>query len=123
MDSLTGKEFNEKYKGTNFYKFINDTYTHYDFKYTNGLNIDTKPFNATCKNGLYFTDTINLAIWMYFGYMYKVEIPNDASVCIYNDRFKSDMLIVDLNKKILDLVLEEDIVEKAIKKMLMLYDM
>ena len=45
MSVLTGKDFNNKYKNIDFYKIINLELIHHDFKFKNGLNIDTVPFN------------------------------------------------------------------------------
>ena len=44
MSVLTGKQFNEKYAGTKFVKLTNYSENHNNYKFKNGLNIDSVPF-------------------------------------------------------------------------------
>ena len=81
---ITGKEFNDIYKGHKFVKILADDLTHHRFKYKEGLNIDSANFNpiGECSpSGLYFTD-LNKA-HMYLGYGNKfsyVTIPDNALI-------------------------------------------
>jgi len=99
--TFTGKEFNDFYKGTRFYKFLNDDLIHYDFKYELGLNIDTKQFNptGTCKGGgLYFCEESKCHLyWDDYGEVKLaiIGIPDDALVYIEERKFKADRLIIN----------------------------
>lgn len=104
MSILSGKEFNKLYYNKDFYKCINPDYKHYNFTYKHGLNIDILPFQPIeecLPGGLYFTEFDKL--FMYVDpkcYICKVTIPDDASVYIEKNKFKTDRIFVDLNNKI-----------------------
>ena len=103
--SFTGKEFNEKYSNYELYKVISEDFTHNNFTYKDGLNIDIVHFNPSgeCSaGGLYFTELYKLAYWINCGmYICKVTIPNDSLVYIEQDKFKADKINLDLNNKVL----------------------
>jgi hypothetical protein len=102
---LSGTEFNKQYPNTNFYKVLNEKCNHHDFQYEHGLNIDTIEFNPTkeCSpGGLYFTEACKLIRWCTCGiYICKVTIPDEARVYIEDNKFKADMIYVDLDNKTL----------------------
>ena len=105
MSVLTGIQFNEQYPDIEFYKIINAELTHHNFKFIDGLNIDTIPFNPTneCSpGGIYFSEKSKIYKYFYYGiYIIKVSIPDDAQVYIEKDKFKADKIILDLNNKTL----------------------
>ena len=54
---ISGAEFNVFYKGTKFYKFLNNNLLHKTVRYQLGLNVDHVKFDpsGTCsEGGLYF---------------------------------------------------------------------
>lgn len=103
--SFTGKEFNEKYSNYELYKVISEDFTHNNFTYKDGLNIDTFPFSplGECSaGGLYFTELYKLAYWIDWGiYICKVTIPDDSLVYIEQNKFKAKKINLDLNNKVL----------------------
>jgi len=102
---FSGEEFNKQYKNYEFYKLLNENLKHFGFTYENGLNVDTNKFNSTeecSKGGLYFIEKNKIPMWIghtNYHFITKCFIPNDANVCVENDKFKSDKLIVDINNK------------------------
>lgn len=96
---LTGTEFNTIHSNKNFYKVLNDSLCHYDFTYTDGLNVDTLPFNPSqtcCSGGLYFCEEIYLPLYLcHYGSIYAtVSIPNDALVYKEAQKYKTNKLIL-----------------------------
>jgi hypothetical protein len=106
MTELTGEQFNDQYKGTEFYKLLNYHLIHNYYGYKNGLNID-KNFNklSKCSDGLYFTDKYNIPDWIYYSqnleYLCKIIVPNDAIICVEENKFKTDKIILNLDELIL----------------------
>ena len=98
MPYLTGKQFNEKYKDTEFYKILQDNLTHYGFTYRQGLNIDTNKFNPFRKcqfGGLYFTTIDHILSFSNYGNKISlVRIPDDANVYAEKYKFKADKIIL-----------------------------
>ncbi len=89
------------YQNITYYKIVRDNYTHHNFTYKLGLNIDTIKFNPTksCRrSGLYFLDYDNLGTYFKYGNLIAIiKIPIDAQV--YNEpcgtKWKADRLIVE----------------------------
>ena len=100
----SGEEFNEKYKEYEFYKLLRKDLTHYGYTYKDGLNVDVNELNQKggCSiGGLYFTEKNKIPMWMNaYSFITKCFIPNDAKVCVGNNKFRSDKLIVDINNKV-----------------------
>jgi hypothetical protein len=95
---FSGIDFKNNFAGP-FYKFLNDDFIHYDFKYQIGLNIDHVKFNphSECqKGGLYFCDEVNCHYYLTrnMHYLAIIEIPDDAQVYNETYKFKADKLIV-----------------------------
>ena len=95
----SGADFNKHHKGTIFYKFLNDDLVHHNFKYTLGLNTDIIKFNTDTRcsaGGLYFCEESKCHLyWRNYGKkLALVKIPNDAVVCIENNKFKSNKIII-----------------------------
>ena len=96
---LSGADFNNIYKDTKFYKFLNNNLKHYDFQYTLGLNIDTILFNpnSTCsEGGLYFCEESKCHMfWRQYGTkLALIEIDDDARVYVEKDKFKANKLVI-----------------------------
>ncbi len=47
MTCISGKEFNEIHAGKTFWKLTSQDEIHNDFRFSDGLNIDTIPFNPS----------------------------------------------------------------------------
>ena len=96
---LTGKEFNALHSDKKFYKVLNDSHCHYNFTYTEGLNVDTLQFNpfSTCsKGGLYFCEEEHLPLYLfsYGSICATVSIPEDALVYKEDTKYKANKLIL-----------------------------
>ena len=95
---ISGKDFNinATKNGIKYYKILNETHTHFGFKYNNGLNIDTIPFNPTGKcqlGGLYFCEKRHLLLHLNHGtFISEVTIPDSALVYIEEYKFKADKI-------------------------------
>ena len=102
---LTVKDFNKKYSNIELYKVLKKDYTHNNFKYKDGLNIDTVPFSPVgqcSRGGIYVSELNKLGLWLSYGsYICKVTIPDDSSVYIEEDKFKIDKINLDLTNKVL----------------------
>ncbi len=123
--TYTGKEFNELYPTAIFFKLIkplepvcwtHDMFTAFlslfsngcerkfgshGFVYTDGLNIDTIPFNpqGSCSaGGLYFTDSANLTGFLETKHTHvaQVIIPDDARVYVEEHKCKADKILLKL---------------------------
>ena len=97
--TISGKEFNNIYENSNFYKFLNNNFKHYGFKYRLGLNIDTNdfyPHDKCSKGGLYFTDDKNCEMYYYCyeNYIAIIEIPDDALVYKEDLKYKANKIII-----------------------------
>ena len=106
MTIFSGKEFNDQYPNTKFYKILTSNYQHHNFTYRHGLNIDYNIFNPTkscSKGGLYFTELNKIPRWIYLDsfYIAKVTIPLEASIYVEKNSFKADQFILDLDNKVL----------------------
>ena len=103
---ITGKQFNEIFKNNTFYKFTNNEEIHYGYQYVDGLNIDTNEFNINrgecSKGGLYFTSEKYIYEWIQGEYVRVVTIPDDARICIYKTKFKSNKIFVEPRIRIYD---------------------
>jgi len=100
LTEVSGTKFNDLYKNTKFYKFLNDDMIHHYFEYIVGLNIDHNVFcpNKGClEGGLYFCEASKCHLyWSSYGKKIAlIKIPNNARVCIDRDSFKADRLIID----------------------------
>jgi hypothetical protein len=97
---LNGREFNAKYGHHKFYKMLPRSMVSgiNDFKYQEGLNVDTNKFNPSgeCEGGgIYFTDEENIDFYARYGYgelVADVEIPGDSHVYIENIKYKADKI-------------------------------
>ncbi len=114
--TLTGTQFNKIFKNYTFVKLTNQIEIHNKFKFKDGLNVDTIPFNpkGSCQpGGLYFTEINKMCLWLQYNckYMYYcrvVTIPNDARVYIEKDKLKADKFILDKRTPIYGLTLWEN---------------
>ena len=114
---ITGKEFNNIFKDkTTLLKFTSENENHNGIQYHDGLNTDIYNFDISkgeCSSGgLYFTSKENIAEWIKnHEYVRIVTIPDDARICIYETKFKSNKIILEPRIKILDsdLLLDEQV--------------
>ena len=120
---LTGKEFNALHVDKKFHKVLNDSRCHFGFTYTEGLNVDTQPFNpsSTCsKGGLYFCEEEHLHLYLFsYGSIYAtVSIPEDALVYKEDTKYKANQLILHNIQPIseLPLWLDATVTKKIVKK-------
>jgi hypothetical protein len=105
---LSGVEFNEVFNGVSLYKIIKNSMIHNNFKFSKGLNIDNNEFqvnNSSAPGGFFFTlgDYVNVKTLSNFYNpmsVWNIEIPDDSIVVIYNNRMKTNKII--LTSKISD---------------------
>lgn len=95
----TGKYIKETYPDLKLMKRLEPSMITRDFKYQEGLNIDTKkfyPYGSCTGGGLYFTNSIYIDGFSCYGEdIYEVILPDDAQV--YMDSFnkaKADKIII-----------------------------
>ena len=80
-----------------YYKILRTDMTHHGFKYQEGLNIDTEPFDETpdCGGGLFFSDAKNILAFCDYGDLIaEVEIPKDEKIVKVNDKYKSHAIVL-----------------------------
>ena len=81
-----------------YHKILNETLTHHGFRFKEGLNVDTVPFNPEGKcraGGLYFTDKNNIHEFISYGtLMADVTLPSNAHVYQEVNKWKADQIIL-----------------------------
>jgi hypothetical protein len=105
---LSGRDFNELYPNTKFYKLTNQLETHNGFKYTDGLNNDTilfNPYGSCSPGGLYFTEYDKIPLWINYAnqsmcYIREVIIPYDARIYIEENKIKTNKFYLSPRKLI-----------------------
>jgi hypothetical protein len=109
---ITGKKCNEIFKNIPLYKFTNTEEKHYDHQYVNGLNFDANNFDISrecSRGGLYFTSAKYIGTWIDGNtYVRNVSIPDDARVCIYQNKIKANKIILGPRNIIYDSDIFED---------------
>lgn len=97
---FSGYKFKKKYRKT-FVKLTNGDENHNGFQYTTGLNVDMHPMdeNECVPGGLYFTQISKKRKWAHYGgqcmcFIRRVEVPDDARVYAYDNKFKADKIIL-----------------------------
>ena len=83
-------------------KLTNEECCHNGFSFSEGLNVDTVPFDPTGKcqsGGIYFIHEEDIYLWLHYGgkimyYIWDVEVPADAQVYDEGNKFKADKLIL-----------------------------
>ena len=105
----TGEEFNRMNRNKKLIKLTNKFCSHRGFKYKKGLNVDKyKLVFGKNKGGFCFTDMLNISKWLKY-YFYKMKycwdivIPDDATIHIYPDYYKSNKFILSNKRNIKDL--------------------
>ena len=74
-----------------YYKILRSDMTHYGFKYHEGLNTDTEPFDETpyCGGGLFFSDAENILSFVDYGNLIaEVEISKGAKIIPVRNKYK-----------------------------------
>ena len=80
-----------------YYKILRSDMTHHGFKYHEGLNIDTEPFDETpyCGGGLFFSDKQSILAFCGYGSLIaEVEIPNGEQIVQVRSKYKSHAIIL-----------------------------
>jgi hypothetical protein len=105
--SVLGSKFKEMYKNCSVVKLTNESCCHNDFQFVEGLNEDVNEFNyaEVCgPDGLYFCTERDSEQWFDYlediTYVWDVEIPDDARVCVYDEKIKSNKFVLS-NKRTL----------------------
>lgn len=96
--------WNRSWIGSWFYVEPPVEFKSYEFVYSDGLNVDTVPFNPTgyCSaGGLYFTNIENFFCHChtYHTHVVEVIVPDDAKVYIEHRKYKADKLILKLQDR------------------------
>lgn len=115
----SGREFNKLTTGQIFFKILNNNWTHYQFKYQVGLNIDNIAFDPVgdCRaGGLYFTSFENIGLFSsYDTLVSRVTIPSDAKVYVEDRKYKADKFELDNPIKINNFYIEYYSVKNSLK--------
>lgn len=97
-----------------FYKLLRQDLTHYGFRYREGLNVDTEPFNprGDCEpGGLYYTSDEHLEEWIgtNWSLIADVTLPSDAQVypgpC--GTKWKADRLVLSNIRPLVQFLMRE----------------
>ena len=101
MYVVSGREFNKIYENKLCVKLLHQDLTHHGYIYRNGLNCirENELLNITnecCGAGLYFCLETDINKWLqYFNANFSyVEVPDDATVVIECDKFKTDKFVL-----------------------------
>lgn len=94
----TGKKFNELNVGIKFYKVTNFKECHRGLFYNDGLNTDNirfKIINDSMMGGIYFANQYCIIQYLDYGiYIREVVLPDDAWICVENNKFRANKLIL-----------------------------
>jgi hypothetical protein len=111
--SVSGAKFKEMYTNCRVVKLTNESCCHNDFQFQEGLNEDTNAFdyNGECgPDGLYFCTERQAEYWFDYrddiSYVWDVEIPDDARVCVYDQKLKVDKFILSNKRTLADFICE-----------------
>lgn len=96
---ISGADFNKEHDKIQFYKFLPNDLMFYNYQYELGLNSNELSFDSTgsyIKGGLYFCDKSKCHLfWKSYGTkLALITIPNDATVYVEKDKFKSNKIII-----------------------------
>ena len=127
MSVLTGKQFNEKYRGKTFIKLTNQLENHHGFQFQTGWNIDkvavTSKLSSYPPCGIYFCQLEHMFKWLSYGdnlmyYIRSVTLPDNAKVEEYDKHWRADRIILGERLKIADLEIWDNkkICSEAIKE-------
>jgi hypothetical protein len=103
LQKIKHQEINGQYMhdfiGNIFFKFINDKFTHYGYKYVKGRNKDTqlfKPSGSCIGGGLYFADKTNINDYSNFGEnLAVIRLYSDSRVYVEDKKFKTDKFYIE----------------------------
>ena len=98
--TITGTEFNEKYKNYEFYILLTENLIHNGHTCTQGLQ--TYKQTKECTNeGMEFIEKNKIPMWIdEHYYITTVKVWDDSIVCIENNKFKSNLLVIYLDEKV-----------------------
>ena len=80
-----------------YYKILSSDLTHHGFKYQEGLNIDTNPFDETpdCGGGLFFSNAENILSFVGYGNLIaEVEVPDGTKIVQVEDKYKAHAIVL-----------------------------
>ena len=80
-----------------YYKILSSDLTHHGFKYQEGLNIDTNPFDETpdCGGGLFFSDSEHILSFVGYGNLIaEVEVPDGTKIVQVEDKYKAHSIVL-----------------------------
>lgn len=89
FNTYSGSEINQHYRGTKFYKFLEEDITKYYVDYKIGLNVQPMPFDSNESGVFCFYDETkcHLHFAEYKTKLAFIEIPDDANVYIHGDKY------------------------------------
>lgn len=97
---ISGKFFVALFADKHFIKLTNREEIHNQFKFTDGLNTDTRLiYSGNDDGGIYFIDANNKNKWLEYGnkimyYERDVTIPDNAIIYMINDNYKTNKFIL-----------------------------
>ncbi len=104
---ISGKAFKALHPGIKFYKLTTSDENHNGYKFQDGINIDTNAINTNkcSKGGIYFTNEENISNWLAYNkkimkYKREVEILDDSKICIEENKYKTDKMILKSQEEI-----------------------
>ena len=80
-----------------YYKILSSDLTHHGFKYQEGLNIDTNPFDEMpdCGGGLFFSDAEHILSFVGYGNLIaEVEVPDGTKIVQVEDKYKAHAIVL-----------------------------
>jgi len=110
LPTYSGKEFNEKYHGTKFYKTLNKRENHNKFQFQTGLNIDPIPINlhkTCCPGGIYFCTENYIYKWLLYDLRRQTglttrspSVSDDQNKMMYIEKLLFQMMPLFVKKRI-----------------------
>ena len=120
---ISGKEFNERFKGKRFITFTDKDSLYDTFKIEEGLNVNSLEFDESTNPfgvgaGLYFCEYSKFGKWLHFNrwklmYMWDVEILDYSNIKLMNRFNKCDSFVLTNQQSIWD---TEELYLEAIKQ-------
>lgn len=109
--SVPGSAFKEMYQNCQIVKLTNESCCHNGFEFKEGLNEDVNAFNYAEEcgpDGLYFCTERDSERWFDYlediTYVWDVEIPDDARVCVYDEKLKADKFVLSNRRTLAEFI-------------------
>lgn len=106
----------DEFEGKTYYKVIDKDMCNRGFEYKLGLNVLQQDFDVSREcgpGGFYFCDINELPMWIYLhhdGYISEVNLPLNAMVCRFKNKYKSDQIIINNLTKITDFIISHNLI-------------